>query len=157
MQSFRFQVVTSPGAPAGDILDPEAGFSAVGTPEITLESAPYKEGIYTYTRKYPGPPDFADVTMSRGVARGDTNFFDWLMAAVKGQEYRTDMEIRHYHRDDFGDVESADRGSPTKVYVLENAMPIQNKIAADLDATASDISIQDLGVAYESFSVVLGG
>jgi phage tail-like protein len=157
MHSFRFQVVTSPGAPAGDVLDPEAGFNTVSTPEQTVEVAEYKEGVYTYTRKYPGNPTMSDVTLTRGVTRADTNFYEWVQAAIRGSEYRTDMEIRHFHRDDFGDVESADRGAPTKVYVLDNALPIRNKIAADMDATASDISIQEMDVAYESFSVITGG
>ena len=89
--------------------------------------------------------------------RADTNFHDWVKRNHNGEEYRTDLDIRHYHRDDFGDVESADRGTPSKTYRCNNAFPIRNKVAADLDSTASDISVQELDIAMESFDVVVGG
>jgi phage tail-like protein len=149
LHSFRFQVVVSAGAPAGDVLDPEAGFNTCTVPELSLEVAEYKEGIHTYRRKYPGLPSVNDVTMTRGVAKSDSKFFDWVRAAVEAQEYRTDIDINHFHREDFGEVEAADRGTPSRQYRLENALPIRVKLAGDLDGASSDVSIQELDVAFE--------
>ena len=156
LHNFRFQVVASPGGPAGEVLDPEAGFNSVTTPELTVEPAEYKEGVYTYMRKFPGNPSVSDVTLTRGVTKTDTRFYDWVRKAVHGGEYRSDLEIRHFHREDFGDVEAADRGSPSRLYRLNNALPVRGKIAADLDSTASDVSIQEMDVAYESFDLEIG-
>ena len=35
---------------------PQAGFSNVTTPEVTVEASEYKEGQMVYPRKYPGNP-----------------------------------------------------------------------------------------------------
>ena len=62
----------------------EAGFSAVTTPEATVEAVEYKEGTMIYTRKFPGNPTQSDITLSRGVARQDSTFWDWLRVVVEG-------------------------------------------------------------------------
>ena len=44
IHSFRYQVVADVGAPAGELFDPEAGFSSVTVPEMNVEVSEYKEG-----------------------------------------------------------------------------------------------------------------
>jgi phage tail-like protein len=192
LQSFRFHVIaTAPGADpnkflsSADINDgsgqlneqPQAGFSAINTPSGTIDVAEYREGQYLYTRKYPGIPTMDDVTMSRGVALTDTDFFFWFTTAIEGTgEYRADLTIRHFHRGD-PDVDEFLKGEPRtsigsgnrnageavnlnttvrKDYILHDAFPTAHKVATDLDSTASEVSIMDLTVAYERFSVIPG-
>lgn len=149
---------------------PEAGFSACTTPEVSTEPVEYREGTSIYGRKYPGVPSIADITLSRGVARNDSTFWDWMRQVVEGLggsgEYRADLTIKHYHRQ-----EALDRGlpadtpppatntiidtaNPARQYFVHEAFPIRHKVAADLDATASEISIMELDVAYEYFECV---
>lgn len=141
-QSFRFHVVEPNG-----FLNPAAGFQAVGTPEYTVENVDYREGIYKYTRKYPGIPSTAEITLSRGVARRASNFFTWVRAVIEGGEYRTDLEIWHFHRVDPFGID----GAPSRVYRLLNAFPVRVKIAADLDSQGSDVSLEELDIAFEEF------
>lgn len=179
LQSFRFHVTADDAGggaarfllPSSTIVNgkleekPQAGFSAINTPSGTIDVAEYREGQYIYTRKYPGIPTMDDVTMSRGVALTDTEFFFWFTTAIEGNgEYRSDITIRHFHRG-IPDVSEALQASSQnlnldstvrKQYVLHEAFPTAHKVAADLDSTASEVSIMDLTVSYERFSVVAG-
>jgi phage tail-like protein len=149
---------------------PEAGFSACSTPEASLEAVEYKEGNFVYTRKYAGVPTVSDITMSRGVARQDSSFWGWMKAAIEGGPiagtgtYREDIQISHYHRDRFLEATVPtvpttiiDIGSsgpePGRRYTCRECFPIRHKTAADLDATASEISIMELDVSMEYFEV----
>ncbi len=139
---------------------PDAGFSACTVPEATIEAVEYKEGQFLYTRKYPGNPTYGDVTLSRGVTRGDTQFWSWISTVIEGtSEYRSDVRIFHYHRNDSGntvlpgnpDTDSLNFSNTQNVrtYYLFEAFPIRHKFATDLDGTDSAISIMELDLAYE--------
>jgi len=144
---------------------PQAGFSAVTTPEATVEAVEYKEGNTVYTKKQPGNPSMSDITMSRGVTRGDSSFWEWLRVVMEGSgEYRADLDIKHFHRDtslvrtqpasgDQPNLTNIDTNTPGRIYHVREAFPTRHKVAADLDATASEISIMELDVAYETFEV----
>lgn len=171
LHNFRFHVRCTAVAGLGDDpLQPggsgqgftvgdtaEAGFQAATTPEYTVEIAEYREGLKTYTEKYPGIPTTNEVTLSRGVARYDTSFFNWVTAAIEGREYRSDVSYFHALRegrsapfnatDDFAN-------NTSKRYILRNAWPSRVKVAADMDAGASDVSLAEVDIAWESFSVV---
>jgi phage tail-like protein len=167
IHSMRFQVNTTDGSRFG-LAPPgraEAGFTAVTTPEATVEAVEYKEGTMIYTRKYPGNPTVSDITLSRGVARLDSSFWDWVRAVIEGSgEYRQDIDIKHFHRDTAlvrdvpttgadANLTNIDVETPARVYHVREAFPIRQKVAGDLDATASEISIMELDVSYEHFEV----
>ena len=142
----------------------QAGFNSVTTPEATVEVAEYKEGQDIYTQKYPGNPTVNDITLSRGVARSDSAFWSWVRQVIEGTgAYRATLTISHLHR-----VEALTRAFPAEgienvtripedaegmVYHLFQAFPTRHKVAADLDATSSDVSLMELDVAFESFEV----
>lgn len=142
----------------------EAGFSMVSTPEATVEVVEYKEGTFIYTRKQPGNTTVADISMSRGVCRGDSSFWDWLRRVIEGSgEYRSDLQIKHFHRDNALNREYPGAGtanktglftdSPARTYHVKEAFPSRHKVAGDFDATASEISIMEMDVAFEHFEV----
>lgn len=134
----------------------EAGFQAASTPEYTVEAAEYREGLRTYTAKFPGIPTTNDVTLSRGVARFDTSFFRWITAAIEGREYRSDVTYFHAQRDGRSHPFNAREdfsNSRSKRYILRNAFPIRVKIAGDGDASTSDVSLSEMDIAYENFDV----
>ena len=162
LQGFRFHVrVTGPTGedplrPAGR---PDAGFSAVETPKYSIEAVEYKEGTMVYARKQPGAPKFEDISMSRGIARGDTTFWTWAQNTGEGAgEYRVDLQILVFHRAQAlvrtaGDARNTlrinlDRPA-TIVYVLE-AFATGVPLFGPLEATSSEIAVQELGVAYET-------
>lgn len=181
LHGFRFHVrsinpPTVQGA-GGDILQPdgdnpnagyligegaEAGSNSVTMPEITVEHAEYREGIRVYTMKFPGVPTIAEITLNRGVARNDTAFFNWVLAAIEGNEYRCDLIIYHVQRPALDSVADTSKGPNidvtsegiiSKKYKLYECSPARVKIAGDADASTSDVSLAELDVAFERFDV----
>ena len=172
LHSMRFHVIAEQ---IGDFTPlqvegyPDAGFSAVSTPELTVEAVEYKEGSMVYTQKYPGNPSVSDITLSRGVARRDSSFWSWMRVVAEGTgNYRADLRIKHFHRQESlirdgspGAIQQPEVNytefSPTlpaREYLCRECFPIRHKVAADLDATSSEISIMELDVSMEHFEVV---
>lgn len=174
LHSMRFQVDIVAGYDyfqnqngVSSSVSPSAGFMSVSTPEATTEAVEYREGTYNFPRKYPGNTTVSDLSMQKGVARGDGTFWNWLKTVISGSgEYRVDLNIYHFDRrvlnrpangaitSDFQKVASA--GNAARTYKIFEAFPTRHKVAADLDASSSDISIMELDLAYEYFDVVEG-
>ena len=160
LMSFRFQVVmltvgseaksyfTAEGAPA------DAGFQSVTVPEISLEATEYREGTYKYTRKYPGPPTISEVSCIRGVTKTDTGFFDWCVAAMSGSEYRADISIIQYARENLADAgDGPDEYAFSEIpligarnYVCRECVPIRVKPAGDMEAMSGEVSLAEVGL-----------
>ena len=145
---FRFHLVD----PAGGNLDPVAGFTAVTMPDLTVEEAPYREGTFIWTQKYPGVPTVGDVQLSKGIFKRDSDFFNWVLKVVNGgQEYRTELVLQEFHiTDEFGI-----NGTPSRVTRLRECWGKQAKPTSDKDATSSNISIQTLTISVEEFEIEL--
>jgi phage tail-like protein len=194
LHNFRFHakmvagtgspVAGIPGASPADVLQPsengagfiaggnvgaEAGFQSITMPDVSAEVAEYREGNRTYTMKFPGVPSVTDSTFQRGVARYDTAFYSWLLAAIEGDEYRADVTVYHVQRPRrtldivpgaggkafMAATELAVSDVNTKRYILREAFPMRVKLAGDLDSTASDISISEMDVAAERIDLEL--
>lgn len=162
LQNFRFhakvEIVGTGGdnltTPAQDKYQTEAGFNSVTQPEYTTENAEYRDGITNYTMKQPAFPTVNEVTLSRGVVLNDTTFLDWTLRVFTNEEYRADVTILHYGKEA---VEGSQGGySDPKLgreIVLYNAFPIRVKPDSDLEATATDISLKEMDVAFEYFEI----
>ena len=171
LHNFRFHVLVQGfGAGAGNQLKtgeekPSAGFNAVSTPEASHDAVEYREGHYIYTKKYVGMPSISDVSLSRGVALADGTFWAWMKDIIEGNgEYRATVSIFHFHRDSkpatsstVPNTEQAIKVGPADPgvieYICHEAFPIRHKVSSDLDATASEVSIQELDLAIEYFEV----
>lgn len=168
LSNFRFHVVVN--ALGGQTLDTtinsssgqiSAGFNACSAPSITEDAVEYREGHYIYSRKFTGIPTVADVTLSRGVALSDGTMFSWIKDVVEGNnEYRADVYIYHFAREAKPQSTSGTTNTQMSVnlsqggyiqYFCQNAFPIEHKVSGDFDATSSEISIQELGLAMEAF------
>ena len=140
-------------------LGADAGFQSVTIPDVSFEAAEYREGIYKYTKKFSGPATFSDVSLMRGVIATDTRFFDWGMRATQGDEYRADLEILHYHRDNYptggGKSENVTLpDAPARRIKCHECIPIRAKPAADMDATTGEVSMAEMDVALEWFEIL---
>ena len=174
LHSMRFHVSL---VSQGDDLIPDvtnsfaqAGFMSCSTPELTVEAVEYREGTYNYPRKYPGNATVSDVSLQRGVTRTDSGFWAWIRSTAEGSgNYRTTVQIKHFDRRVLTQTRSNVTGAGTRAadendgrgnavaartYQLNEAFPIRHKVAGDLDASSSDISVQELDVAYETFDVL---
>lgn len=134
--------------------DPTAGFSAATLPTQTEEIVEYKEGIMSLRRKYPGETTFDDVTLSRGVVTKSTEFYFWLLAAKTANEYRTDIEIKQFHRTDVAGQVNYATLTPSRVIKCFECVPVSFKPGSDLESTSSEVSIQEVTFAIENMEVV---
>lgn len=174
LAAFRFHVlITGYGAGTDQQLGtgglgaaglPTAGFNSCGTPTLSEAAMEYREGHYIYTRKYPGLATVGDITLSRGVFLKDGSMFAWIKDVVEGNaEYRANVAIRHFHRDSKPASTSTStnelmgiNGSGGKGYVeyaARECFPTEYKPTQDLDSTSSEVAIQNLTLATESFNV----
>lgn len=148
LQSFRFRIFEVEGN--ADVFaeeSPVAGFNNITTPNITIESAEHRTGNEVWTKKHAGVPTVEDCTMTRGILLGDTTFYDWVIAKIFGRApYRTDLEIRVYSQTAPG-VQPDDAFA--RRMVLKNCFPTSVKLIGDLDATSSDVNVQEITCAVE--------
>ena len=167
--SFRFWAFATRSDGAANPFDvadnAEAGFSAITTPEYTLEAVEYREGNSVFTRKFPGLPTTADLTFSRGVVLNDTGFYNWLVETMASKNsYRADVTIIQIHRTGLPAwsaaqdppldlIKDAKNAKPQRIYTVHEAFPIRVKPAGDLDASTADVSIAEADVAYEWFEI----
>jgi len=160
LQNFRFHVKAARAGDDVDILpftnpeDGEAGFQSVTIPEVSADAVEYREGTDTWTRKYPGPPTVGSGSLMRGVAKEDTVFWEWMLNMINAtEEFRCDLTIHHFSRDESPDV----GGAASRYYVCYNCFPTRVKPAADLDSTSGDVSVAELDFELERVAVFTPG
>ena len=174
LHNFRFHVIVKGFGEGGNAQlgtdesgKVTAGFSSVTTPEASQDAVEYREGHFIYTQKFSGVPTISDISLMRGVALADGTFWNWMKDVLEGNaEYRADVSIYHLHRDAKPDASSLGDGQhnikqdipadgPGVIeYRLGQCFPIRHKVSSDLDATASEVSIQELDLAIEYFDVI---
>lgn len=135
------------------VLGSAASFNSVTMPEISVEMVEYKEGTELYRRKFPGETTFAPITMTRGVIKNNSALLEWILAASQNKAYRTDIQIKVFHRDDVSGLVDYKLKTAERTITLKEALPTRVKLGGDLDAMASEIMIEEIDVEYESFSV----
>lgn len=148
LQSFRFRVFeVANGAGVFDGQVPIAGFNTITTPNITLEIAEHRTGNEKYTKKFLGPPTFEDCTMTSGILIGDTVFYDWVMNKYLNKTpFRADLGIRVY--DQAGDG-TGEEDVAVRAIIMYECIPTSVKLLGDLDASSSDVNVQEVTFALE--------
>lgn len=146
---FKFNIIDSKDLLGGS----SAGFKTVTLPEMNLETVEYKEGIWTYRRKFPGDVTFGNVTLSKGVVKTNTKFYDWIKKCAEGLEYRLDLEIYHFHRDDVKGMSNYLTAKPSRIIKLMDAFPVRVKPGSDFDSQTSDVSVEEIEIAIEQFTI----
>ena len=163
MQNFRYHVTGvlegSKDNPIGyspDDSDVEAGFQSVTLPEITAESVEYREGTMMWTQKYQGPPTVSDLTLSRGIAKNDTAFYDWMIDALAGRNYRASITIYHYQRTEYEPSVGGGATTSARKYECFQCLPIRVKPAADLESATGEVGLAEVDIALEYFTIDKG-
>jgi len=107
----------------------------------TLE---YRDGDSpTYaTSKMPGLMKFTNVTLKKGVFKGDNKFWDWFALIKSHTIERKPMTISLLDEE----------GNPTMVWKLTNAFPVRIT-GTDLKANGNEVAVEAIEIAYESFTI----
>jgi phage tail-like protein len=120
------------------------GFSEVTGLNIEIQPIEYRHGLspeYSPT-KMPGLKKFGNITLKRGVFKGDNKYHDWLNTTKLNNIERRDITISLL------DEEHA----PVMVWKVNNAWP--TKITSpDLKATGNEVAIEQLEIAHEGIVI----
>jgi len=151
LSSHRFHVTDDGGVLT--LSSPSAGFSQVSSPEINVSMVEYQEGIELYRRKFAGEVSFSSIVLSKGVTKADSSFYKWIRAAAENKNYRINLTIKQFSRDDVsGKINYTGTDvKPSKQWICYNCMPTRVKMGTDFDATSAEISIEEVEIEMEYF------
>jgi len=92
--------------------------------------------------KMPGVKKYSDVTMKKGVFRGDNKFWDWFNEIKMNVIRRKPVTISLLD----------EGGAPTVVWALANAFP--NKISGtDLKAQGNEVAVETIVISHEGVTI----
>jgi phage tail-like protein len=122
-------------------------FQEVSGLDIQSEEIKYRAGdskVFSVV-KMPGMMKFGNVTMKKGVFKGDNKFWDWLNQIKLNTIKRVPVTISLL------DESSA----PTMVWTLKNAWP--TKISStDLKAEGNEVAIESIEIVHEGLTIANG-
>lgn len=156
LRNFKFLVTFRP--PTGSAIS--MGFMSVSGLNMTVDVIAYREGGYnTTTQKMPGQADFSPITLSHGVAVGNTTDYNWMSqlftvmqgtgSAADGNNFRWSVLVQILDHP----VTTANVAIKAE-FLIYNAWP--TSIAwSDLDAGANQLFISQLVLAHEGFDFSL--
>ena len=118
------------------------GFTEVSGLEI--EAVSYREGSSPEDnfRKLPGLRKYADITLKRGITKGDNQFFEWINTKQIGTIERRDVLISLLN----------EQHNPVVVWKVKNAFPV-HYYGPMLSAGDSMIAIETLVLTHEGITV----
>jgi phage tail-like protein len=154
-QIHRFQVFDSQGFL--NLSTPSGGFNIVSLPELNIDLGEYREGWWTYSRKYPIRPHFTQISLHKGVFLNDTPLYKLARSASEGQLYRTDVRIMQFHRTDVTGQINYIQATPSREIRCYNCVCTRYRPSTDFDAMASDIAVEEMDLEPESFRVFVNG
>lgn len=119
-------------------------FQEVSGLDIQSEEIKYRAGdskIYSVV-KMPGLVKFGNVTMKKGVFKGDNKFWDWLIQIKMNTVKRVPVTISLLD----------ENNAPTMVWKLTNAWP--SKITStDLKSEGNEVAIESIEIVHEGLTI----
>lgn len=123
------------------------GFSEVSGLNIENKVIEYRDGISPeYSKiKMPGMREFSNITLKRGVFKGDNEFYKWLNTIALNNVERRDLTLSLLN----------EKHEPVVVWKITNAFPIKIQ-STDLKADGSEAAIEQLDLAHEGLTIENG-
>jgi len=185
MQRFRYHLfemggISISGIFKGSDLNPIFGFSRISSPVMSVRVKTINPGNALFPEYVVQNSEFGQITMGRGVVSVDSDFWQWIVKAVAGEnDMRKDLLLVHFtNKSPFGLSRRAESASesiggvggraiqalgqsvsgfpflPGKGYNLINCLPIEYRSGNDFDADSSEVMIQSLTVRPESIDEI---
>lgn len=124
-----------------------ANFQEVSGLEIEAQVIEYRHGNSPEfsTIKMPGIKKFGDVTLKKGVFKGDNKFWDWFNSIKMNTIERKAVTISLLD----------EAGKPTMTWTLKNAWP--SKITGtDLKSDGNEVAVETLVITHEGLTIANG-
>lgn len=122
-------------------------FQEVSGLDIQSEEIKYRHGDSPQFSviKMPGMKKFGNVTMKKGIFKGDNKFWDWLNQIKMNTIKRVPVTISLLD----------EAGAPTMVWTLANAWP--TKITGtDLKAEGNEVAVESIEIVHEGLTISNG-
>jgi phage tail-like protein len=123
--------------------------SRVGFSEVTgltqeNQAIEYRDGSFPeYSSiKMPGLRKFSNVTLKRGVLKGDNEFFNWLNTVQMNTVERRNITVSL--RDE--------KQNPVMVWNISNAFPVKVE-GPQLKAQTNEVAIESIEIAHEGLTL----
>ena len=120
------------------------GFMEVSGLDIEIEAISYRDGASPDDsfRKIPGLRKFSDITLKRGIVKGDNEFYAWINTKQIGTIERRDVTISLLN----------ENHEPVVVWRVHNAFPV--KYAGPvLESNGGDVAVETLVLTHEGITV----
>ncbi|MDB5012605.1 MAG: phage tail protein [Sphingobacteriales bacterium] len=123
------------------------GFSEVSGLNIENKLIEYRDGAsLEFSKiKMPGMREFSNITLKRGVFKGNNEFHAWLNTIALNTVERRDITISLLD----------ENHEPTVVWKIKNAFPVKVQ-STDLKADGSEVAIEQLDIAHEGLVIQNG-
>lgn len=120
------------------------GFTEVSGLTVELQSIDYREGNaseYQVT-KMPGIPQYSNITLKRGIFRGDNEFFQWLNTVSMNQIDRRDLTISLLNEEH----------EPVTVWKVKEAWPCKVD-GPSLNSTGNEVAVETIELCHEGLTI----
>ena len=138
MPKFHFQVKWG---------DQEMSFQEVTGLDAQSEEIKYRTGdspIYSVI-KMPGLIKYSNVTMKKGIFKGDNKFWDWFSQIKMNTIKRIDITISLLDEEN----------NPAMTWTLKNAWP--TKISGyELKAEGNEVAVESIEIVHEGMTITSG-
>ncbi len=120
------------------------GFSEVSGLDVSVEAIEYRDGASPeyHKIKMPGLQSFSNITMKRGIFKGDNDFYNWWNTVALNTIERRDIIISLLD----------EAHAPVVVWKIKNAWPLKVQ-STDLNATGNDVAIETIEIAHEGLAI----
>lgn len=120
------------------------GFSEVSGLTQENQAIEYRDGSFPeYSSiKMPGLRKFSNVTLKRGIVKGDNQFFKWLSSVKLNTVERRDLIVNLLNEDH----------QPVMVWKVMRAFPVKVE-GPQLKATGNEVAIESIELAHEGLEL----
>jgi len=138
-----------------------AGFETCEAPTFRIATEEIKEGTWEFPRVVPIGVEANTITMTKGMVKGKTGFYLWILNAMRGLLTRRTLEIVAYGRAQNPwapwSAKSDLRPYGVASWKLFNCFPVSYRPGQQWDANTGTPQISELEVAYEWFEESVDG
>ncbi len=138
LPSFQFEV--SWGGALG-------GFSEVSGLNIEYDPIDYRHGMEkSWTvQKIPGLRKYSNISMKRGIMKGDNDFFTWINATKKDKPERRELVINLLDEE----------GAPLVSWKIKGAWPLKVE-GPSFNSKNNEVAMESIEVAHEGLEIENG-
>lgn len=162
LQSFCFYLLEIPtlGIPAFPIKTGEAifdksliSFQSIELPSMAMKHLKYQEGNWPFEHSIiTGHTSTGQVKIRQAVSSLNIDFYQWFLQAVSGDRAFGCVPRRHFTVI----LTRADRAIPAKEIILWDCIPTQITTGSELNASNSEILIEELTMECNRFDIIPG-